>query len=140
MSITKHNAKAWAPIIQALADGKELQFNFDVSGWGSAWNIETWAQRPHDYRVKPEPTWRAWNPEEVPRVYVVRPKSLVGTASCRAAFSVLDNEANTGETVIIHPSEHGCQHLYLSPKEMFSGWVRVMTDGTESPCGVLVSQ
>ncbi len=44
MSITKHNAKAWAPIIQALADGKELQFNFDVSGWGSAWNIETDSQ------------------------------------------------------------------------------------------------
>lgn len=54
--MTKEKAQKALPLVQALADGKTIQFNSDIEGWNDCispdldgkWDVER-------YRIKPEP-------------------------------------------------------------------------------------
>ena len=54
------NAKDYLPLVQALADGKTIQF-FDGASWVDIVTINTLLFDPDVYRVKPEPrTFEMW--------------------------------------------------------------------------------
>lgn len=58
--MNKDNAKDYLPLVQALADGKELQWSNDEGEWGTLadWGFTT---EPKRYRIKPEPReWFVW--------------------------------------------------------------------------------
>lgn len=51
--MNKDNAKHYLPLMQALADGKEIQIR-SKDGWRDV--DEFWfSEAPDDYRIKPEP-------------------------------------------------------------------------------------
>jgi hypothetical protein len=70
--MNKENAKDYLPLVQALADGKTIQFkcllmetipyNSDFKWKDIACNSEfKWTNAPDHYRIKPEPrTWEVW--------------------------------------------------------------------------------
>ncbi len=50
------NAAQYLPLVQALADGKTIQFDPSESGdWGDVTNITMFNDDPKLYRIKPEP-------------------------------------------------------------------------------------
>jgi len=56
--MNKDNAKEFLPLVQALADGKTIQYNTNEE-WNDIGEIEfTIFDKPEDFRVKPEP--RIW--------------------------------------------------------------------------------
>jgi hypothetical protein len=61
--MTRERAKELLPVIQAYAEGKEVEWKAS-RGWKLAqepkWVID------NEYRIKPEPKLRSWNREEVP--------------------------------------------------------------------------
>ncbi len=68
-TMNKDNAAQFLPLVQALAEGKEIQFKsqFDEK-WsdfrpGCNWSFEG---RPECFRIKPSPKLRAWTSSEVP--------------------------------------------------------------------------
>lgn len=74
--MNKQNAKDFLPLVQALAEGKTIQFRLDCEDWRdiSSNNIGFVYQRDQ-YRIKPEkPTLRPWKPEEVPVGALIRHK------------------------------------------------------------------
>jgi hypothetical protein len=48
------NAKDFLPLVQALADGKTIQFD-DGGDWVNVVNLNTDSYDPDEYRIKPEP-------------------------------------------------------------------------------------
>ena len=64
--MTKHNAYLFLPLLQALVDGKNLQFQsgeFGNSRWDDFGETEEigFYDDPQYYRIKPEPrTWEMW--------------------------------------------------------------------------------
>ena len=48
------NARDYLPLVQALADGKVVQFKAQFSGWTDTTFINS-DQPAHRYRIKPEP-------------------------------------------------------------------------------------
>jgi hypothetical protein len=66
LNMTKENAKDYLPLVQALADGKEIQnCSSDGSLWYSLKNFD-FTMPPSNYRIKPEPTRVPLGPEDVP--------------------------------------------------------------------------
>ena len=60
--MNKYNAKDYLPLVQALADGKTIQFN-QCNAWIDAANNADfkWLENPDYYRIKPEPrTFEVW--------------------------------------------------------------------------------
>ena len=55
--MNKHNAKDFLPLVQALADGKTIQFKH-ISGWADHESPSFDGQEPERFRIKPEP--REW--------------------------------------------------------------------------------
>src|ERR1051325_2268683 len=52
--MTQAQAQKWLPLIQALAEGKKIQYNFRNQGWHDA--IEpSFLDDDTEYRLKPEP-------------------------------------------------------------------------------------
>lgn len=64
MGMTRENAKELLPIIQAFAEGKEIQF-YTCGKWRDM-GLPTMVFRlpPEHYRVKPEPKYRPFTFEE----------------------------------------------------------------------------
>ena len=61
--MTREDAKQLLPIIQAFSDGKDVETKTG-SGWISIENM-SFAGKPKNYRIKPEPTYRPFaNVEE----------------------------------------------------------------------------
>jgi len=57
--MNKHNAKKFLPIIQALADGEEIECKcIYTATWKKQENI-CFDEEPESYRIKPEP--RRWS-------------------------------------------------------------------------------
>ncbi len=57
--MNKNNAHLYLPLVQALADGKTIQFNQDEDGdWVDINNLTQFNIRPECYRVKPTPVER----------------------------------------------------------------------------------
>lgn len=58
--MNKDNAKEYLPLVQALADGKTIQFD-DDGDWVDVINLNTESYDYDEYRVKPEPrTFDMW--------------------------------------------------------------------------------
>jgi len=60
--MNKENAHLYLPLVQALAEGKTIQFNQGDAWIDAATNADfKWLDSPDNYRVKPEPrTWSFW--------------------------------------------------------------------------------
>ena len=56
--MNRENAAAFLPLVQALAEGKTIQYNNDVSGWVDVENPSFDGSQPEWFRIKPEP--REW--------------------------------------------------------------------------------
>jgi hypothetical protein len=52
--MNKNNAKDFLPLVQALADGKTIQFD-DGGDWVDVENLITDPYDPDEYRIKPSP-------------------------------------------------------------------------------------
>ena len=55
--MNKENAHEYLPIVQALANGKQLQYRDEHGNWSDTWGIYTpsFEADPTRYRIKPEP-------------------------------------------------------------------------------------
>lgn len=63
--MTKHNAKDYLPLVQALAEGKTIQSNYRGTHWVDLDDVSF--SDPHKcYRIKPEPRrwWLVWDGPE----------------------------------------------------------------------------
>ena len=65
--MNRENAAAFLPLVQALADGKTIQYHHFVKGWIDSNNPSFDGARPEWYRIKPEP--REWRGEVIARRY-----------------------------------------------------------------------
>lgn len=66
--MNKDNAKDFLPLVQALADGKTLQYK--CSGWVDVDHLNTIVHDPDEYRIKPEPrTFEMWLYHPMGRMY-----------------------------------------------------------------------
>ena len=52
--MNKEKAKDYLPFVQAMADGKTIQFKTDRGNWKDGVNLE-FSLDPKNYRIKPEP-------------------------------------------------------------------------------------
>lgn len=66
--MTKEQAKAYLPFIQAVADGKVVQWKSRLTGqWSDCDNhYSVTGSPPEELRIKPTSQLRPWKPEEVP--------------------------------------------------------------------------
>lgn len=63
--MTREEAKAFLPIIQAFANGKEIEFNDSIEGWITIKGDSLgFVFSPANYRIKPEPKYRPFNGSE----------------------------------------------------------------------------
>jgi hypothetical protein len=72
--MNKDNAKDYLPLVQALADGKEIQVKSMAKEWITCTQDFYFNATPDNYRIKPEPKWRPWIAVEVPVGMQVRRK------------------------------------------------------------------
>ncbi len=126
--MNKDRAKEMIAVMRAWVDGKEVECQSRPgTGWYQAANpVFNFAE--YEYRVKPEPTWRAWKPEEVPRLVVLNAKDDGGFYPRVWELTERGKLRCTGMAIVI------------TLEEALEDYRRVMEDRTESPCGVLVSQ
>ena len=72
--MTKENAHLFLPLIQALADGKNVEYNAGTSrlpDWNELKNY-SWNRDLESYRIKPDPVMVPLGPEDVPPGSVIR--------------------------------------------------------------------
>jgi hypothetical protein len=71
--MNKQNAHFYLPLIQALAEGKTIEFQTtgDDEKWVEMINV-SFGPSPHKYRVKPEPVMVPLGPEDVPPGSAIR--------------------------------------------------------------------
>ncbi len=62
--------KEMLPVLQAFADGKQIQFRHKGKDWRDGDSFGFYEDA--DYRIKPQPTLRPWKPEEVPIGALIR--------------------------------------------------------------------
>lgn len=70
--MTREQAKALLPIIQAWAEGKTIQHLSDSHTWHDGDMYFDFSDSSNRYRIKPTPTLRPWRPKEVPVGALVR--------------------------------------------------------------------
>lgn len=58
--MTQEEAKEWAPIVQALAEGKPIEKMNDEGKWVKVDAMYLNRIHPDNYRIKPEPKYRAF--------------------------------------------------------------------------------
>ena len=69
--MNQQNAHEYLPQVQAMADGKTIQYN-DEGDWMDTTELMTRACTPECYRIKPEPrTFDIWLNEKSKRVLTV---------------------------------------------------------------------
>lgn len=69
--MNQQNAREYMPLVQAMADGKTIQYN-DEGDWMDTTELMTRACTPECYRIKPEPrTFDVWRNEKTKRVLAV---------------------------------------------------------------------
>lgn len=52
--MNKDNAKDYLPLVQALAEGKTIQYKLDYDGWSDI-ACPNFDEEANNYRIKPEP-------------------------------------------------------------------------------------
>ncbi len=123
----RNRAKELLPIIQAFAEGKEVEvreIHSLIGGWMAA-EEPSWSNA-NEYRIRPSSYWRAWkNSDELPRCILLRPK---GAGPLVPAVLV----ANSAYRI-----HDGSDAEYRSYDELFAGFWHVQEDGSEKACGIL---
>lgn len=74
--MTKENAKEFLPLVQAFAEGKQIQFNpskYSIPNWQDVYDI-SFEYDSKSYRIKPEPTRVPLTSEDIPAVCWIRSK------------------------------------------------------------------
>ncbi len=84
--MNKDNAKDYLPLVQALAEGKQIQIR-DHGGWHDETN-PNFVLEIERYRIKPEPKLRPWKRDEFPLEAQFRVKNGYGARN--KAISVSD--------------------------------------------------
>ncbi len=126
--MNKNNAKDYLPLVQALAEGKTIQWmpgDSAMCKWEDRVEMD-FSQPPFAYRIKPEPKLRPWRPEEVP----------VG--------ALLKNKTNRDRTMIVGISVDTIYMFNESRRDyihkLFTYWEHSLDNGkTWLPCGVFES-
>jgi hypothetical protein len=126
--MTRERAKELLPIIQAYAEGKDVQV-FDGCQWHDL-SKPSPAFEGLEYRIKPEPKLRPWKPEEVPVGALIRHK-----ATWSGIRMMIVCAWNNG--IKAHDSGDGIQLSFGGALESYEH----STDGgkTYLPCGILES-
>lgn len=134
---TKEQAKYFLPFVQAMAEGKQLQFKYkENSCWADVKTPDDWFTdmdyRVLDFRIKPTPTLRPWKPEEVPVGALLRDKRV--TFGNPAIVTII---ALRG--VYVHFLDPKCARLTDLPCVLFDeNWEHSLDHGkTWLPCGVM---
>lgn len=122
--MNRDEAKQLLPIIQAYAEGKEIQIWQPQDQWVDAG--EPSFRNTFKYRIKPEPKLRPWTKNEAPKFFMMRRKmesaaDLIGLRFDGSAY----RGPNGWQFGLLWLLEHG---------------IRITEDGTEHPCGVLEAQ
>jgi hypothetical protein len=92
--MTKENAHLYLPLIQALAEGKTIEY-----GSGSIWgqvNEPKFIYPPQYYRIKPEPVMVPLGPEDVPPGSVIRMDHWADH-TWKLVSSIDENQINFGQ-------------------------------------------
>lgn len=125
--MTRENCKALLPILQAFAEGKTIQYDeTDAGGWvtltGVSLNFDDF--HPRRFRIKPEPKYRPWKPEEVPVGAQIR----IITAGLRG---IITSVSSVHSSMLVGQTDFKIANLHMDAE--------VSTDNgkTWSPCGVL---
>ena len=133
--MNKNNAKDFLPMVQALADGKTIQFY--TGSWVdlSSEDETSFALPLERYRIKPEPKLREWKPEEVPVGAQYRRKEWALNNACKYDRSLI---MAVDFRKILYYSDS--RILSDSLKQAFSEG-EYSSDGGKSwhPCGILES-
>ncbi len=64
--MTPQRAKELLPVITAFSEGKTIQYRNNISPDWKDWGNYSFVLDNYTYRIKPEPKFRPWKPEEVP--------------------------------------------------------------------------
>lgn len=126
--MNRDQAKALLPIIQAFAEGKEIQFRFDGGNWSPCDKDISFQYNASNYRIKPEPKWRPWEPAECPVYFIVRNKD-----SARLAVACKQEGYNH---VRAWANGYGDNGATVEMYDLFTDFLRVHENGRETPCGV----
>jgi len=73
--MTRQQAKELLPIIQAYSEGKNIEFLNIYDNWKDAEENLELTGISSNYRIKKEPQYRPWTPEEVPVGALISPSS-----------------------------------------------------------------
>lgn len=122
--MNREHWKKMLPIIEAFVEGKTVEYLY-AHEWTPVTPGDdeiTFNKDAHRYRIKPEPKYRPWRPEEVPVGSVVK---NVNTG-LRSVILASEARGNAGAAHIII---HG---FMLTEEQMLDHWT--LLDG--SPCGV----
>jgi len=123
--------QAQIAVMQALANGEDIECQISPNGTWDLWRIETepsWDWSKFNYRIARKPKLRPWKPEEVPVGGVLKKKNT----SFVYHYNV---DLNNGVTWFTSPSG---ETRILSIGELVDSFV-VSTDHGKTwlPCGVM---
>lgn len=124
--MNREQTKALLPTITHWVDGGEIDFRYKPRVGSSAdWSQFTgfdpdFLRGDLEWRIRPEPKWRPWKPEEVPKMVAV-------------------TDRLTGHHYLIDRGHDWHTGKEYPPDVMFASFLRVMEDGSFTACGVLES-
>jgi len=124
--MNRERAKQLLPIIQAFAEGKAIEVRHLTSSVWMAVSDPIWSN-DHEYRVTPEPKWRPWTKDEVPKVFMARRKKKFSDVQVLVV--------NQSDGDVVEWTECGFTHRLLV-HHLLDLLVHVHEDGSETPCGV----
>lgn len=127
--MTREEAKQLLPVIQAWAEGKDVQHFSLLHVWQDGGMSFDFSDCPDRYRIKPSPTLRPWRPEEVPIGACFRYKTafaFVRHMIVSIGDSYLIYVENGGDTIEIKFQE--CLELCEYSTDNGKTWL---------PCGVV---
>ena len=93
--MNKENAHLYLPLIQALADGKTIEYGIECGQsivWDDMKDVK-FIERPENYRIKPEPVTEPLGPEDVPPGSAIR---SIGDTQWWMVSSVAKTHVNLG--------------------------------------------
>lgn len=118
--MNRDQAKALRPIIAAFAEGKEIQ-RLHNGQWLSEQTEMVIFSGPNDeYRIKPEPQWRPWTADEMPKV-----------------LALIDKDTGRHHLVEHGKDWHTCEPF--TPVQLFAHFEWLRPDGSVTPAGVQVT-
>lgn len=131
--MNRDEARQLLPIIQAFAEGKTVQCRLGISyAWEDIISNVNFLLHAHNYRIKPEPVWRAWKTDEGPSFFIARTKYT----ECQPfPWFACRKVANGSYRVGADPVNQ-----FLTNEQLFNHYWMVAEDGTEHPCGIVEAQ